>query len=153
MEDGGGAQSNRSSLAKSRVRFPTTKARDVVKGARVGVTSELTTWHDFVEPRKSSAFVYAKFVVLVFILPLLLVAIILFYSGNPLLRDTEASISWVCLFILRNFVTFSLAKFTEVVIIDYLSLRRRFTVKVSCNSLDDFLATIFRVSPFSLFEL
>lgn len=129
VEEGGPnlTSSNRNSQAKS----PTHIAKHAINGAKVGVTTELTMWQDFVEPKKSNAWKYVKWVTRVLILPLLIVAIILFYGfKNPMLRDTGASISWVCLFILRNLLTFSLAKFTEVVVIDYLSLRRRIAVKV-----------------------
>ena len=132
MEEGGSLQPNRNSQTKSKRRRPTYKAKNAIKDARVGVTAELTTWHDFVEPKKTSAWKYAKFLTCALILPLFIIAVILFYAtDNPMVRDTGASVSWVCLFILRNLITFSLAKLTEVVIIDYLSLRRRFTVNVS----------------------
>ena len=62
---------------------------------------------------------------LVFIIPLALIAILLFYElGNPMLRDTGASVSWLCLFILRNFIMFSMAKGVEIYTISYLCLRR-----------------------------
>jgi hypothetical protein len=99
--------------------------------ARYGVTAELSMWHDFVQPKKTNAWKYAKWLICVLILPLLTVAAILFYAaGNPMVRNSGTSISWLCLFILRNIITFSLGKVTEMVIIDYLSLRRRFTVNV-----------------------
>jgi hypothetical protein len=114
------------------VTSPIDIAKHAIKGAKDGVTTELTTWQDFVEPKRSNAWKYAKWLITVLILPLLIIATILFYgAGNPMVRDTGASVSWVCLFILRNLITFSLAKFTEVVVIDYLSLRRRFAVKVN----------------------
>lgn len=129
VEEGG---STPSSKPNPRVTSPIDIAKHAIKGAKDGVTTELTTWQDFVEPKRSNAWKYAKWLITVLILPLLIIATILFYgAGNPMVRDTGASVSWVCLFILRNLITFSLAKFTEVVVIDYLSLRRRFAVKVN----------------------
>jgi hypothetical protein len=122
--------SNSNSQTKGKKKNPTLRAKDAMKEARVGITAELTTWHDFVEPKKSNAWKYVKWLTCALMLPLLIIAAILFYSGNPTVRDTDTSVSWVCLFILRNLVTASLAKATEVVIIDYCSLRRRFTVNL-----------------------
>jgi hypothetical protein len=127
--------SSSNSQTKSKKKNPTLRAKDAMKEARVGITAELTTWHDFVEPKKSNAWKYVKWLTCALMLPLLSIAAILFYSGNPTVRDTDTSVSWLCLFILRNLITASLAKFTEIVIIDYCSLRRRFTVNVSAFSL------------------
>jgi hypothetical protein len=128
-----GRSSPLSNREKKRKRnSPKYKTKDAMTDARYGVTAELSMWHDFVQPKKTKAWKYAKWLICVLILPLLAVAAILFYAaGNPMVRNSGTSISWLCLFILRNIITFSLGKFTEMVIIDYLSLRRRFTVNVS----------------------
>jgi len=96
-----------------------------------GIRSEICVMHDFLEPRKGSIFTYCKWMMLGFILPLFFIALVLFYAGNPWLRDTGASVSWLCLFILRNLITFSLAKGLEVYTIGYLCLRKKVIVKVS----------------------
>lgn len=134
LEEGGGniRPSNGNSQKKNKLKSPTGKAKNIVTGARTGVTTELSTWHDFVEPHKHGAYAYAKWMILVLFLPLLCVATILFYvTGNPMVRTTGMSISWLCLFILRNLIVLAIAKVIEVVLIDYISLRRRLTVRVS----------------------
>ena len=93
--------------------------------------NEVCYFNDFMEPRKTSVFAFVKWELLVLILPLTVIATILFYvANNPELRDTEASVSWLCLFLVRNIITMTMAKGTEVYIIDYLSLRKRFTVRI-----------------------
>lgn len=105
--------------------------KQMVAETEHGLKDEIRVLRDFLEPRKASIFTYSKWMMLAFILPLTIIAIILFYGvGNPYLRDTGASISWLMLFLVRNLITFSLGKATEVFVIDFLSLRIRFTVKV-----------------------
>ena len=133
---------------------PTHRTKNTMIDARHGVTAELTMWHDFVQPKKPNAWMYTKWVTCALMLPLLIIAAFLFYvAGNPMLRNTGTSISWLCLFILRNVITFSLAKFTELVVIDYLSLRRRFTVNVSLLYVDVSLVLDYRVLTFTVLFL
>ena len=96
-----------------------------------GIKTEMGLLRDFLEPRKASMFTYTKWMMIVFIIPLAIIAVILFYgTGNPMLRDTEASVSWLCLFILRNLIVFSMAKGIEVFTINYLCLRTKLTGKL-----------------------
>ena len=130
---------------------PTYRTKIAMVDARHGVRAEFAAWHDFVQPKKTTAWKYTKWATCVLILPLLILAAILFYAANnPMVRNSGFSISWLCLFIVRNVITFSLAKFTELVTIDYLSLRRRFTVNVCSLRMNVSFVLDFRVLTFLL---
>jgi hypothetical protein len=110
-------------------------------------------FQEFFDPYKRSVRFYIKVVVFYIMIPIIGVAAILFYlAGNPpfgvlanngrpvngtlINKDDEVvdpdsySVSWMLLFIARHLVTGSLAKVTELILIDFLSIRSRSTVTV-----------------------
>lgn len=110
---------------------PRDRIKDAVTGTGGRIKREALNMNEFFEPRKATIFSYCKWMMLIFILPLTLIAIILFYAaGNPMLRDTDASVSWLMLFLVRNLITMSLAKALEIYIIYYLGLRKRLLSRV-----------------------
>jgi hypothetical protein len=99
--------------------------------------------HDFLRPRKASIIFYCKTALFYLMMPATVVAAILFYwADNPPTgkagRDGErsgdqntASVSWWILFVcVRQVITFSLARATEALLIDFLSLRTRWTLRI-----------------------
>jgi hypothetical protein len=125
-----GSASMRSTTSQGK-HSPGHRVKRAVTGTKEGIKREAHVIHDFLEPRKGSIFSYCKWMMLVFILPLTLLAIILFYgTSNPPLRDTEATVSWLLLFLVRNLITMSLAKALEIFVIYYLGLRKRFLSRV-----------------------
>lgn len=83
-------------------------------------------------PRWKTVRTLIKYVTLLLMLPLTAIAAILFYAGgNPMFRETGASISYLLLFIVRNIVTLGIGRVTSVFVIDYLSIRKRLIVKLA----------------------
>ena len=86
----------------------------------------------FLSPRKETIISYLKMWTLLVFLPLMAIAAALFYcnpSAPPDFRRDGASISWFILFLLRQTVNFSMARAIQLIVIDYLSLQRRFTIR------------------------
>eukprot|EP00557_Chaetoceros_sp_GSL56_P005248 CAMPEP_0176505866 /NCGR_PEP_ID=MMETSP0200_2-20121128/16732_1 /TAXON_ID=947934 /ORGANISM="Chaetoceros sp., Strain GSL56" /LENGTH=1081 /DNA_ID=CAMNT_0017905467 /DNA_START=263 /DNA_END=3505 /DNA_ORIENTATION=- len=80
-----------------------------------------------VQRKNIKRFIKAFFFVLV---PLLVLAFILFYfAGNPG-NFRGASYSWWCLFAIRLGITLTLARVTEFILIDYIALETNITVRV-----------------------
>lgn len=91
---------------------------------------DLDVWRTFFRPRREHIVAYMKRMFLYLIVPFIGVAAILFYfadniptgksaDGSP---GLQASASWWLLFVVRQVVTFSLALFLQVVIIDFLCI-------------------------------
>ena len=107
----------------------------------------------FFAPRRSELVFYLKVLFLYLLLPLLGAAVILFHwagnpptgilgnggvpvngtlvdrDGNPV-EESGPSASWWCLFVARQLLTGSIAKFLETVVIDFLSIRTRVTLRL-----------------------
>ena len=94
------------------------------------VKEDFETFRRFLQPRTGTIKFYLLFVVGFVIIPALVVAAILFHTGNPGLGREGASTSWFILFLVRQVITGTLAKATEVFVIDFLSLQLRLTVRV-----------------------
>jgi hypothetical protein len=108
-------------------------------------------FQEFFDPYKLSVRFYIKIMVFYIMIPIIGVAAILFYlAGNPpygilanngrpvngtlMNQDDEVvdadsySVSWMLLFVARQLITGSLAKATELLLIDFLSIRSKSTV-------------------------
>lgn len=114
-----------------KTRHTATRMTTMMRRARSGVKREFKlVKNDFIEPRKTDIRYFLKAMLYLIIL-LVVVASILFYGlGNPDLGKEGATVSWFLLFLARQVVTFAMAKTTEIFVIDYLSLKKRFTVRV-----------------------
>lgn len=94
--------------------------------------------NDFFEGRRKTILTYTKSLLLYLFLPALGIACLFYYVfDNPILTaagndaDGYPSISWFILFIcIRQLITFSFAKMTEIVIIDFLALKTRIFLKI-----------------------
>jgi hypothetical protein len=74
---------------------------------------------------------YCRVVFLYLLPPIAGVAALLIYvADNPIMTVNGASISWLLLFIARQIVTFTLSKATSLLVIDFLFLRTRWTVRL-----------------------
>lgn len=117
---------------KNKAKSPNLAMKRAAVNTERGMKNEVQQFDLFLQPRKKSMASILRVELLYIVLPLSIVAAILFYgTGNPMYKETGASVSWVLLFAVRNVITFSLGKGTSIYFIDYLTLRRRFTVKVS----------------------
>jgi hypothetical protein len=101
------------------------------------IKNEWDTFHDFLKPRKSTMYTYSKVILLYIWLPALGTASLLFeVLDNPPTgvgqSDSEyASASWwIILICIRETFLLTLAKCTEVLIIDFLSLQTRATLNL-----------------------
>ena len=97
------------------------------------------TFDNFLVDHKKSLVTYSKSMLLWLFLPATSVAAVLYYGlGNPSMSsgydpDTQLypSISWFILFLcVRQVITFSLAKVTEIFLIDFLALKTRFLLRL-----------------------
>jgi hypothetical protein len=68
-------------------------------------------------------------VTLCLFLPLVALAFILFYPGRNPDGPFKAKYSWWCLFIVRQGITFTLAKVTQFVAVDYMALETSFYIR------------------------
>lgn len=85
-------------------------------------------------PKMPEIYGYLNHAVLKIQLPLLGVAALFFYAlENPKMKDTQgrATVSWWLIFVVRQMTTLALAKFTEYVIVDFLSLRSRVMLRLT----------------------
>lgn len=96
-------------------------------------------WTEVFRPHKQKFFAYAKTVLLYFVVPLLGVAVILYYfAGNPRTGVYEpgdeqtkpASASYILLFCVRQIVTFSMALGLQAIFIDLLALNTRILMRL-----------------------
>jgi hypothetical protein len=109
---------------------------------------------DFFAPQKTTIALYFRVMFLYLASPLLGIAAVLFYfagcpptgrlqnGGYPfpdgkllnengdIVDPNQASIAWYLIFVVRLIVTFTLAKCTEIILIDYLTIRSRSTMNV-----------------------
>lgn len=122
--DAGVSQNNR----KRTKRFK--KMRRKLRRSRKRLGLHFEMFADFLRPKRAQIVMFCRGVVLTLV-PLSGVAAILFYlTGNPLMAKNGASVSWLLLFIARQIVTFSMAEASSLFLIDWLSLRTRWTVRV-----------------------
>lgn len=105
--------------------------RKVMTRTGHAMKKEIASFSNFVEPKKATILTYIKVSVGFFIAPLIITSSILFYAaGNPDLGLEGATISWFLNFLARQIVTFFMAKVSEFLLIDYLSLTKRLTVRI-----------------------
>jgi hypothetical protein len=105
-------------------------ARRLVQATNHEVKEDFDAFWKFLQPRGGRIKFYLLFVVCCVFIPLMVTSAILFHSGNPLLGRESASWSWFLLFLVRNVITGTLAKATEVIVIDLLCLHFRLTARI-----------------------
>ena len=103
-------------------------------------------FQEFFTPHKESIKNYLKLLIFYIMVPLIGIAASLFHlAGNPptgkldnngrpvdeaLIDPDRASVSWILLFVLRQILVGSLAKGMELLLIDFLSIRSRSTIRL-----------------------
>jgi hypothetical protein len=105
-------------------------ARRIAQVTNQEVKEDFDTFWKFLQPRRGSIKFYVLVVVCCVIIPLIATSAILFHSGNPDLGREGATWSWFLLFLVRNVITGTLAKATEVIVIDLLTLHYRLTTRI-----------------------
>jgi hypothetical protein len=107
------------------------KAGRIFERMNLGMLTGWDLFVDFLRPKQISIAMYCRVVFLYLLPPIAGVAAFLFYAaGNPIMTANGASISWLLLFIARQIVTITLSKATSLLVIDFLSLRTRWTVRL-----------------------
>lgn len=132
--EAGGGDTPQSSHSERRGKFGLSKAgkcaTSVVRGANDTMKEDFGYFWQFLKPRIRGIKVVLGITIFFVIIPAITIAAILFYKGNPALGRQGASTSWLVLFLSRQAVTFLIAKATEALIIDFLSLQLRLTVRL-----------------------
>lgn len=122
------------------------KSSKVVRHVTTGVQQDWALFQQFLTPRKTTIFAYLKFVGCLIMLPSLTIAALLFYlkeqpdqqdklkGGSTAVAndndDETPFVSWWFLFIgVRQIVTLTLALITQALLIDYVALGSRFSLK------------------------
>ena len=111
-----------------------------------GLQQDWALFHQFLTPRKATMMLYLKVVTLAVVFPSLLIASLVFYlKEHPEQQDKEKEfgttiiiipddrpfISWWFLFLgVRQVVTLTMALVTQALLIDYLALGSRFSLKI-----------------------
>jgi hypothetical protein len=107
--------------------FKVGKAAGIV---REEVKEDFGYFWQFLKPRSRGIKFFVTITIFIVIVPANIIAAILFYTSDPALGREGASTSWLILFLSRQAVTFMLAKAMESIIIDFLSLQLRLTVRL-----------------------
>lgn len=90
------------------------------------VQSDVAAWNFFFRPQRATIKKYIK-LLLYIVLPLIGAAALLFYFlDNPTAHNSSASVSWILLFVVRLWVTLTLALAIQAVIIDVMCVGTRF---------------------------
>ena len=106
-------------------------AKSTFRRAKEEAKEDLGYFNMFLQPRKSTIKLYLKIWTLAVFIPLTSIAAALFYAPDqPVLFREGATFSWFILYLLRQTITFSMAKTAELFIIDFLSLQARVTVRI-----------------------
>lgn len=128
FETGGNGKNRKSSRAEVMIRKTVSAAKEDWESIR-----------HFLRDQKDIAFNYAKHMFCFLIFPATCVAALLFYIlSNPPMQvgynpdnKTFPSISWFILFLcVRQAITFSLARATEILLIDLVALKTRLMIRV-----------------------
>lgn len=100
------------------------------RGARK-TKSDWTAFRDYLQPKKATLWTRIKMALLLVVIPTLCLSAVLYHAfDNPDLGREGASISWFVLFLLRQAVCGSLALASQSFVIDFLTLRMKWTVRV-----------------------
>ena len=155
-EEVGNVDSQSNGLASSKEQEQDNNDNDNLPGDKIRKEYErklFREFQDFFDPHKGSVRFFVKLLICYAIIPIIGIAAILFYlAGNPPVgvlanggvpvngtlfnEDGEEvasdrySASWMLLFLLRQILTGSLAKLTEFIVIDFLSIRSKGTVQL-----------------------
>jgi hypothetical protein len=132
--EAGGGDTLQSSDSDRRRKFGLPKAgkcaTTIVRRANDEMKEDVGYFWQFLKPRIKRIKFFLGITIFFVIIPAVTIAAILFYTGNPYLGREGASTSWLVLFLSRQVVTFLLAKATEAIIIDFLSLQLRLAVRL-----------------------
>jgi hypothetical protein len=111
----------------------------VLTAAADKVKDDFDSWQTFFRPRKEHVWTYLKRLICYTVVPFIGIAAILYYLvGNPATgkavhRDdpgSQASASWWLLFVVRQFVTFSMSLGIQALVIDFLCVGTRAVVRL-----------------------
>lgn len=119
------------------------RSSKLLRGVATGAQQDWALFQQFLTPRKASFFLYSKIVVFLVILPSLAISALLFYlkehpeqqevenSGLDWIQEDESPfLSWWFLFLgVRQIITLTMALITQALLIDYLALGSRFSLK------------------------
>jgi hypothetical protein len=100
------------------------------------VKEEWDVVQDFLRPRRTSIYLYCRIVSFYLLIPLLGIAVILFYlvenppTGRGPSDSQFASSSYWLIFFVRNIITFTFAKVVEVFVIDFLFLQTKVMLRL-----------------------
>jgi hypothetical protein len=128
FENGGGGRSRKSTRAEALIRKTVSAAKEDWESIR-----------HFLRDQKEIAFLYSKHMFCFLIFPATCVAALLYYIlSNPSMQvgynpinKTFPSVSWFILFLcVRQAITFSLARTTEILVIDLVALKTRLMIRV-----------------------
>ena len=107
------------------------KARRIFERTKQRILKGWDLFVAFLWPKQVYIALYCRVVFLYLLPPIAGVAAILFYTvDNPIMTANGASISWLLLFFARQIVTFTLSNATSLLVIDFLFLRTRWSVRV-----------------------
>jgi hypothetical protein len=100
------------------------------------IKEEWDVVQDFLRPRHTSIYLYCRIVSFYLLIPLLGIAVILFYlvenppTGRGPSDSQFASSSYWLIFFVRNIITFTFAKVVEVFVIDFLFLQTKVMLRL-----------------------
>jgi uncharacterized protein (DUF2147 family) len=126
--------SSANSTQKNSTRKQSKKGERLLRKSRKIIQEDLGTATNFLMNQKTSLLLYMKHIFFFLIFPATCVSALLFYAfSNPSVqfgyspeKKSYPSISWFILFIcVRQIITLSLAKTTEVIIIELIALKTR----------------------------
>jgi hypothetical protein len=104
-----------------------------IKKAEKEAIKEMENLISFLKTRKLSIWTYCKSTLTCVILPALVIAVILFYAGNPIACDSDncASYSWWIIFLfIRQVITLSGAAAIQVLVIDLACFNSRWVTRL-----------------------
>lgn len=102
------------------------------------IKAEWDSMQQFINPRRETIRSYIRIVFGYLMLPMIATAALLFHfvdnpptGRGPALDSKEASVSWYLIFGARQLVTLTMAKLWQLLLVDYLALQTRVTLRLS----------------------
>ena len=102
------------------------------------IKAEWDSMQQFINPRRETIRSYIRIVFGYLMLPMIATAALLFHFADnpptgkgPALDSKEASVSWYLIFGARQLVTLTMAKLWQLLLVDYLALQTRVTLRFS----------------------
>jgi hypothetical protein len=102
------------------------------------IKEEWEIMHEFLRPRQSGIYMYCKYVLVYLMLPALGIAAILYHladnpptgKGKDIHSEYASASFWLIFICIRQVIVATLAKCTEVFLIDFLALQTRLVLKL-----------------------